>query len=69
MSDAYVDLGDGFGFGPLKEIKMRVSVDNLFDREPNRVGAGPTTNGAGSTFAGYYDVLGRRYYASARLSF
>ncbi len=31
--NAYVDFGDGFGFGPLKEIKARVNVDNLFDRD------------------------------------
>jgi iron complex outermembrane receptor protein len=44
-------------------------IDNIFDRDPNRVGSSPTTNGAGSTVGGYYDVLGRRYYVSVKLMF
>jgi len=57
-------------------------VDNLFDREPERVGAGQiqtitaangggTTvlNGSGSTNAQYYDVLGRRYFVNLKLRF
>lgn len=31
--NAYVDLGDGFGWGPLEEIKVRVNVDNLTDED------------------------------------
>ena len=50
-------------------ISFTAGVDNLFDRQPNRVGAGPTTNAAGTTATGYYDVLGRRYYASVKLTF
>ena len=55
-------------------------IDNLFDTEPERVGAGQiqtiaatsgggTTvlNGSGSTNAGYYDVLGRRYFVNLKL--
>jgi len=29
--NAYLDLGDGFGAGPFKQIKARVNIDNLFD--------------------------------------
>lgn len=50
-------------------ISLIGGVDNVFDRDPNRVGASPTTNAAGSTVGGYYDVLGRRYYLSVKLTF
>lgn len=30
---AYVDIGDGFSFGPVKSIKVRANVDNLFDKD------------------------------------
>ena len=29
----YVDLGDGFGAGPLSNIKVRANVDNIFDED------------------------------------
>jgi outer membrane receptor protein involved in Fe transport len=57
-------------------------VDNLFDKEPNRQGAGQVftiplengggstvVNGSGSTTANYYDVLGRRYFVNVKLRF
>jgi outer membrane receptor protein involved in Fe transport len=57
-------------------------VDNLFDTDPERIGAGQVftiaafsgggstvTNGSGSTNAGYYDVLGRRYFVNAKVRF
>jgi len=50
-------------------LVVTAGIDNLFDRDPNRVGAGPGTDGAGTTLGGYYDVLGRRYYAAVRMSF
>jgi iron complex outermembrane receptor protein len=31
--NAYVDLGDGFMAGPLKNVKARVNVDNLLDED------------------------------------
>jgi iron complex outermembrane receptor protein len=31
--NAYVDLGDGLGEGPLKYLKLRVNVDNIFDED------------------------------------
>ena len=50
-------------------IGITLGIDNLFDRDPNRVGAGPLDNGAGDTFPGYYDVLGRRYFGGIKLNF
>ncbi|MEJ0038210.1 MAG: TonB-dependent receptor [Gammaproteobacteria bacterium] len=50
-------------------IGVTLGIDNLFDRDPNRVGAGPLDNGAGDTVAGYYDVLGRRFYGGIKLTF
>jgi iron complex outermembrane recepter protein len=58
-------------------------VDNLFNREPEKIGIGQVTNiaatsGGGTTIAdgvasnplpGYYDVLGRRYFLNLKLSF
>ncbi|AAK25398.1 TonB-dependent receptor [Caulobacter vibrioides] len=31
--NAYIDIGDGFSAGPLSQIKARVNVDNLFDKD------------------------------------
>jgi len=31
--NAYLDLGDGFFVGPLKEVKARVNVDNILDED------------------------------------
>ncbi|MCP1470980.1 iron complex outermembrane receptor protein [Sphingobium sp. OAS761] len=30
---AYVDIGDGWSFGPVKSVKARFNVDNLFDKD------------------------------------
>ncbi|HEX7821293.1 MAG TPA: TonB-dependent receptor [Sphingobium sp.] len=30
---AYVDIGDGFSLGPIKSAKLRVNVDNIFDKD------------------------------------
>jgi outer membrane receptor protein involved in Fe transport len=50
-------------------LGVTLGIDNLFDRDPNRVGAGPLDNGAGDTVPGYYDVLGRRYFGGIKLNF
>ncbi|TAJ92312.1 MAG: hypothetical protein EPO31_11935 [Gammaproteobacteria bacterium] len=57
-------------------------IDNLFDRQPNRIGAGQVfniaaengggqtiSNGNGSTSAGYYDVLGRRFFVNIKVQY
>lgn len=61
-------------------LTLSGGIDNLFDADPERVGAGQIVNlnpfsgtgstvlsGAASTQAAYYDVLGRRYFLNLRL--
>lgn len=31
--NAYIDIGDGFSAGPFSQIKARVNIDNLFDKD------------------------------------
>lgn len=31
--NGYVDIGDGFSLGPLKTVKLRANVDNIFDKD------------------------------------
>ena len=63
-------------------LGVTFGIDNLFDTDPRRVGAGQIQNigatsgggttvlsGAGSTVAQYYDVLGRRYFLNVKLRF
>ena len=64
-------------------IAISGGVDNLFNRDPEKIGAGQITNiastsGGGTTIAdgvasnplpGYYDVLGRRYYVTVKMTF
>ncbi|MEJ0036025.1 MAG: TonB-dependent receptor [Gammaproteobacteria bacterium] len=64
-------------------IAISGGIDNLFDREPEKIGAGQVTNiaatsGGGTTIAdgvasnplpGYYDVLGRRYFLQVKMTF
>jgi iron complex outermembrane receptor protein len=33
LFNAYVEVGEGFRVGPLEEVKLRVNVDNLFDKD------------------------------------
>jgi outer membrane receptor protein involved in Fe transport len=61
------DLAAGWNVNPA--LRVTAGIDNLFDRDPNAVGAGPADDGAGNTMPGFYDVLGRRYYAALRLRF
>jgi len=46
--NAYVDLGDGFGVGPLKQVKARINVDNIFDED--YLGTISTTVNTAATF-------------------
>jgi outer membrane receptor protein involved in Fe transport len=56
-------------------IEVRFGVDNLFDKQPPRVGVRPGTIAqGGSTQSGItdptvYDILGRRLYVGAKLKF
>lgn len=61
------DLSANWSITPT--MRAAFGIDNLFDRDPNRTEASPANNAAGDTVPGYYDVLGRRYYAGLRLEF
>jgi iron complex outermembrane receptor protein len=51
-------------------LALRLGIDNLFDEEPQLTNRNPgVNNGLGTTDAGYYDVLGRRVYLGAKLTF
>ncbi|BBC71147.1 TonB-dependent receptor [Altererythrobacter sp. B11] len=53
------------------KLQFRAGVDNLFDRDPNIYGAIPgTTDAVGEPEpGGSFDVLGRRFYIGAKVSF
>ncbi len=53
-------------------LELRAGVDNLLDKRPPLVGvdpASPTGSAVGTTDAGNYDVLGRRFYVGAKARF
>lgn len=52
-----------------ENVDFRVGIDNFFDRSPMLTSRSPANSGLGITNAGYYDVLGRRFYASATARF
>ena len=68
-ADSYslFNLSAGWDLG---SVKLRAGIDNLFDEDPNIVGANPgiDTN-SNQTNLSYYDGLGRRYYVGAKVSF
>ena len=33
LFNAYLDIGDGFAAGPFKQVKTRVNIDNIFDKD------------------------------------
>ncbi len=60
----------------LDQVELRMGVDNLFDRQPPRVGVNTLTTGrvgayntaSGQTDPGAYDVIGRTFYIGAKIS-
>jgi len=52
-----------------ESIDLRVGIDNLLDRSPMITSSSASSSGRGSTAPGYYDVLGRRFYAGATARF
>ncbi len=54
-----------------KNIKLSMTVNNLFDKQPPLVGTGigAGANNFGNTFPSLYDVIGRRYTASVQANF
>ncbi len=65
------DRFDLFGGWSVRDnIQLRFGIDNLLDADPEIVGANPgQTNAMGLTNTGFYDILGRRYYAGVKFSF
>jgi len=65
------DRFDLFGTWSISDrMAFRFGVDNLLDTDPEIVGRNPgVTNNTGITNQGYYDILGRRYYAGLKFSF
>jgi outer membrane receptor protein involved in Fe transport len=54
--------------------EVRFGIENLLDEEPEITSSNPTpgttfTTGQGTTSAGYYDVLGRRYFLGFKARF
>ncbi len=53
-----------------KKYSFRAGIDNLFDKQPLVVGNNPgVDSNTDTTSPGYYDILGRRYYAGMKMSF
>jgi len=52
-----------------QNVDLRFGIDNLFDRSPMITSSSATSSGRGVTSPGYYDVLGRRFYAGATARF
>jgi outer membrane receptor protein involved in Fe transport len=52
-------------------LTLTLTVQNLLDKQPPLTGAtiGSTSFNSGNTFPSTYDVLGRRYAASVKVSF
>jgi outer membrane receptor protein involved in Fe transport len=62
------DLSARYSIGTTYEV--RAGIDNLFNKQPLTVGILPgTTNSAGITDLGSYDVLGRRFYVGGVAKF
>jgi outer membrane receptor protein involved in Fe transport len=58
------------GWSISDRMQLRFGIDNLLDTDPEIVGYNPgQTNNTGITNQGYYDILGRRYYAGMKFSF
>ncbi len=54
-----------------KNLRLKLSVANLFDKAPPLTGStiGATSQNSGNTFPSYYDVVGRAYTFGATLKF
>jgi iron complex outermembrane recepter protein len=77
---AYDVFGLSGNWNITESFSLSGGIDNVFDREPERNGAGQiqtiaatsgggetVLNGAGSTVPAFYDVLGRRYFLNLKL--
>ena len=74
---AYDWFGLSARYQAADQVELRAGVDNLFDKQPPRVGVNTQTTGrvgayntaSGQTDPGAYDVIGRSFYVGATLSF
>jgi outer membrane receptor protein involved in Fe transport len=68
-TDAY-DMFDFSGRYTFSEkVSLRFGVDNVFDKQPERTFEDNLTSAYGNTNAGFYDILGRRYYLGVNFGF
>jgi iron complex outermembrane receptor protein len=65
----YVDAA--VDYNVTKNVRLRLSVTNLFDKQPPQVGStiGTTATNSGNTFPAWYDVTGRAYTIGATMKF
>ncbi|MBV8037532.1 TonB-dependent receptor [Roseateles sp.] len=65
----YFDLNGSWQV--LKNLKLSLTVNNLFDKQPPLIGTGigPGSSNYGNTFPSVYDVIGRRYTATVQATF
>jgi iron complex outermembrane recepter protein len=66
---SYVDLNGSWQV--LKNLKLSMTINNAFDKQPPIIGTGVTTGAYnfGNTIPLLYDVIGRRFTLSATASF
>ncbi|MCV2362346.1 TonB-dependent receptor [Paucibacter sp. DJ1R-11] len=66
---SYIDLNGSWQ--AMKNVKLSLTVNNLFDKQPpfTATGVGPGSANFGNTFPGVYDVIGRRFTFSAQAAF
>ena len=73
---AYDWFGLNARYELLDQVELRMGVDNLFDKQPPRVGVNTLTTGrvgayntaSGQTDPGAYDVVGRMFYIGAKIA-
>ncbi|WP_082532830.1 TonB-dependent receptor domain-containing protein [Pelomonas sp. Root1237] len=65
----YFDLNGSWQVS--KNIKLSMTVNNLFDKQPPLIGTGigPGSSNYGNTFPSVYDIIGRRYTATVQANF
>jgi iron complex outermembrane recepter protein len=69
-SGSYHNFAAFGGYTLSDKISLRGGIDNLFDQDPEIVGYNPGVNNAkGTTNAGFYDPIGRRYYVALEMNF
>jgi hypothetical protein len=63
------DMFDFSGRYSFTRVDLRFGIDNVFDTDPEITFPDATTSGRGSTNANFYDIIGRRFYLGAHMSF